>query len=148
MAEYRPTAEQKRLVEQRAGGCCEYCRSQLRFAMQSFSIEHLDPDGEEGGETLGNLAFSCQGCNNHKYTKTTGLDLRSGQAVSLYNPRRDRWSEHFAWSEDCTVIVGLTPIGRATVDTLQLNRSGLVNLRRILFAAGEHPPPAPDVGSG
>jgi hypothetical protein len=147
MAEHRPSAEQKRVVEQRARECCEYCRSQLRFAMQSFAVEHLDPDEAEGGETLDNLALSCQGCNNHKYNKTSGQDSRSGQVVSLYNPRRDRWDMHFAWSADYTLIVGLTPIGRATVETLHLNRPGLVNLRRVLFAAGE-PPGRPGDGPG
>jgi hypothetical protein len=38
------------------------------------------------------------------------------------------------------MILGVTPVGRATVDTLQLNREALVNLRRVLVAAGEHPP--------
>jgi hypothetical protein len=84
---------------------------------------------------------------NHKYTKTSGLDPRSGERVALYNPRQQRWSEHFAWSADYTLILGLTPTGRATVETLHLNRVGLVNLRRVLFAVGEHPPPDPDRSS-
>jgi hypothetical protein len=140
MAEHRPTTAQKRRVTERAGGCCEYCRSQLRFAMQSFAIEHLDPEQGEGGEELTNLALSCQGCNNHKYTHTAGRDPVTGQHVPLYHPRRQRWSEHFAWSSDFALIVGLSPTGRATVETLCLNREGLVNLRRVLFGAGEHPP--------
>jgi hypothetical protein len=47
----------------------------------------------------------------------------------------------FGWSDDFTLIVGLTPIGRATVEALQLNREGLVNLRQVLYAMGIHPPP-------
>jgi hypothetical protein len=35
---------------------------------------------------------------------------------------------------------GLTATGRATISVLQLNRETLVNFRRILGAAGEHPP--------
>jgi hypothetical protein len=139
MAEHRPTTAQKRRVTERASGCCEYCRSQLRFSMQSFAIEHLDPE-QEGGEDLANLALSCQGCNNHKYTHTSGRDPVTGQTFPLFHPRQQRWSEHFAWSSDCTLVVGLTPTGRATVETLCLNREGLVNLRRVLFGAGEHPP--------
>jgi 5-methylcytosine-specific restriction endonuclease McrA len=139
MAE-RTSAARKRLVEERAGACCEYCRSQLRFAMQSFSVEHIDPDRDEGGEALANLALSWQGCDNHKYTKTHGTDPVTGQQVPLFHPRRHRWADYFAWSEDCTLILGTTPTGRATVETLHLNRPGLVNLRRVLFAAGEHPP--------
>ena len=46
----------------------------------------------------------------------------------------------FTWSADYTMILGLTPTGRATVEALQLNRPEVVNLRRLLFAHGEHPP--------
>jgi hypothetical protein len=60
--------------------------------------------------------------------------------VPLFNPRQQRWDEHFAWSEDSLRITGLTPVGRATVEALQLNREGLVNMRRVLYAVGEHPP--------
>lgn len=38
------------------------------------------------------------------------------------------------------LIIGTTPIGRATVETLQLNREGCINLRKALFAFGKHPP--------
>ncbi len=89
---------------------------------------------------LENLALSCQGCNNHKYNKTEGRDNISGTIASLYNPRQQKWHEHFAWNEDFTLVIGLTPTGRTTVETLQLNRNGVVNLRRVLYAMGEHPP--------
>lgn len=61
----------------------------------------------------------------------------------LFHPRVDRWSHHFAWNENYTLILGLTPTGRATVEKLQLNRSGLINLRRVLVRAGAHPPVFP-----
>jgi hypothetical protein len=38
------------------------------------------------------------------------------------------------------VAIGLTPTGRATVERLQLNREGVVNLRRVLRTIGQHPP--------
>jgi hypothetical protein len=60
--------------------------------------------------------------------------------VPLYDPRRHRWRDHFEWSPDFALIVGVTPTGRATVETLHLNRDKVVNLRRVLFAMGEHPP--------
>lgn len=40
--------------------------------------------------------------------------------------------EQFAWTDDVTQILGLTSIGRATVEALPLNRERLVNLRRVL----------------
>lgn len=140
MSEQRITAQQRQAVVERAQGCCEYCRSQARFAMQPFSVEHIVPRSRGGETTLDNLALACQGCNNHKYTKVGGNDPVAGELVPLYHPRQQRWRDHFAWNEDFTLIVGLTPTGRATVETLQLNREGLVNLRQILYAMGEHPP--------
>lgn len=142
MTERRVTAQQRHTVVERARSCCEYCRSQARFAMQPFSVEHIVPRSQGGKTTLDNLALSCQGCNNHKYTKTEGRDPVTGDIVLLYHPRRQRWNNHFAWNEDFTFIIGLTPTGRATVETLRLNRVGLVNLRRVLYAVGEHPPMA------
>jgi hypothetical protein len=84
--------------------------------------------------------LSCQGCNNHKYNRTRAPDPVSDQSVPLFHPRRQRWADHFAWSNDSTQILGLTPTGRATVEALQLNRPALVNLRRVLVEACEHPP--------
>jgi len=126
-------------VTARAGGSCEYCRSQARFATQAFSVEHIVPRSVGGTTTLDNLALACQGCNNHKYKKVEGRDPVSGDAVPLFHPRRDRWTDHFVWSEDYGVILGITSVGRATVEALRLNRPGVVNLRRVLFEAGEHP---------
>ena len=127
-------------VYRRADGCCEYCLSQARFSTQRFSVEHVFPRSRGGKPTRRNLALACQGCNNHKYNKVGGVDVITGRHSRLFNPRRDRWHDHFAWSEDCTIIIGLTPVGRATVEELRLNRPGLRELRRVLFAAGEHPP--------
>ena len=133
-------SELRRLVEARAGRGCEYCRSQLRYATQPFSLEHIVPLARGGSSEADNLALACQGCNNHKFTKIAGMDPASGAIAPLYHPRRDRWRDHFAWNHDATLVLGLTPSGRATVEALQLNRAGLVALRRLLFAAGVHPP--------
>jgi 5-methylcytosine-specific restriction endonuclease McrA len=144
MAEDRVGPSLRREVADRARGCCEYCRSQERFAMQAFSVEHIDPRSRAGATAAANLAYACQGCNNHKYNRTHGTDPVTDEAVPLFHPRRQRWRDHFAWTPDGALIVGVSPIGRATVAVLRLNREGLVNLRRLLFAAGEHPPPEGD----
>ncbi len=140
MSEIRVTAKQKKAVAERANECCEYCRSQARFAIQPFSVEHIIARSQSGETTMDNLALACQGCNNHKYNKTEGRDPVNSDVVSLYHPRQQRWSEHFAWNDGFTLIMGLTPTGRATVEALRLNREGVVNLRRVLYAMGEHPP--------
>ncbi len=108
--------------------------------MQPFSAEHIQPRSRGGPTTFRNLAWACQGCNNFKYRKTAAREPVTGEVVPLFHPRKQRWAEHFAWNEDGTLMLGLSPTGRATVEALRLNRKGLMNLRRVLFAVGEHPP--------
>jgi hypothetical protein len=139
----RVPAALKRIVAERSRDCCEYCRSQSRIATTAFSIEHIVPRSRGGETSLDNLASACQGCNNHKFDKVEARDPVTSDIVPLYHPRRERWRTHFAWSEDFTLLVGLTPTGRATVEALHLNRHGVVSLRRILYAIGEHPPAEP-----
>ncbi|RLT39419.1 MAG: HNH endonuclease [Chloroflexi bacterium] len=142
MPEGRVTSRAREAVIQRAAGCCEYCGSRADYAMDPFSVEHILPRSVGGKNTLDNLALACLGCNSYKHTKTEAFDAISHRMAFLYNPRQHQWHEHFAWNADCTQIIGLTPIGRVTIAELQLNRPGLLNLRRLLYAAGEHPPEA------
>ncbi len=144
MAITRLSAQVQRLVMARARGYCEYCRSPERVSPQSFSIEHITPGVRGGDNSPDNLALACQGCNNHKFTRLIVRDPNSGEDTPLFHPRRQRWRDHFAWSDDFCHIIGLTATGRATVVALQLNRPGVVNLRRLLYHGGQHPPLEPD----
>jgi hypothetical protein len=134
------TAQERRLIAERARGRCEYCRSPVNFATQSFSVEHILPVSRGGETILDNLALACPGCNGHKYTKIEAVDPADEALIPLYNPRTQRWWDHFSWNEDFTRIIGLTPAGRATVNALRMNRLGVMNMRRVLFASGLHPP--------
>jgi hypothetical protein len=88
---------------------------------------------------MDNLALSCPACNGHKYNKVEGADPLNRTLVPLFNPRKQRWAEHFVWSDGFTLLVGLTPTGRATVATPQMNQQKMVNLRRLLGLTGLHP---------
>jgi hypothetical protein len=79
-------------------------------------------------------------CNNYKNAQTEGLDPETGRRVRLFNPRRQRWADHFAWSEEGLRVLGRTPCGRATVLSLQLNNVIAVMVRREWVTAGWHPP--------
>ena len=103
-------------------------------------MDHVMPRSLGGLTTAENLAFSCQGCNQHKSNRTSVIDPATDSRVTLFNPREQLWDEHFAWNEDFSVVIGLTPTGSATIAALQLNRLGLINLRRVLYTIGEHPP--------
>ncbi len=139
MSEPRLTARQKKEVARRAQHCCEYCQSQARFSPDPLSIEHVTPRSRGGTDAPSNLALSCQGCNGHKYTSTEAVDPVTGESVSLFHPRGQNWGDHFIWNEDYTLVLGRTPTGRATIEKLKLNRTGVVNLRRVLHGLGEHP---------
>ena len=129
------------LVTERAFGCSEYCMSQEKYASQSFSIEHIIPQILGGTWDVNNLALACQGCNNSKFTKLTALDTETNTKVPLFNPRQHIWTDHFEWNSHFTVILGITPIGRATIKAIQLNRDNLINQRIVYRAYGVHPPP-------
>jgi len=65
----------------------------------------------------------------------TAVDPESELVTPLFNPRSDHWSEHFALVG--VEIVGLTPVGRATVRLLRMNDAEYVELRRELRVRGE-----------
>jgi hypothetical protein len=58
----------------------------------------------------------------------------------LFHPQPDSWLDHFDWSVNSTVIVGLTEIGIATVNLLRMNRPQLVEVRSLWAIVGKHPP--------
>lgn len=139
MADARIPQSVRTAVLERAGFKCEYCLTPMMYCPDPPSVEHIQPRSAGGADELANLATTCQGCNNHKYIATESTDPESGQQVALYHPRRHRWDHHFCWSPDLTAVIGTTPTGRATAEKLQINRPELMNLRRLLRDAGEHP---------
>ena len=134
------SSSERNFILQRANGCCEYCLSRSDFSVETFEIEHIVALILDGTNELSNLAFSCGGCNSRKGKKAFAIDPITGENCPLFNPRIDKWFDHFEWKDAYSKVEGLTPIGRATVEQLQLNRHGVVNLRRALYLMGVHPP--------
>lgn len=126
-------------VVERAKGRCEYCQTQEDIVVD-LEVEHIYPTAKGGPSELNNLCYACGSCNRFKSDFTDGTDPEAGKSVPLYNPRTQVWHEHFVWSEDGLLMIGLTPFGRATVKRLNVNKPRLVNARRRWVAAGWHPP--------
>jgi hypothetical protein len=124
----------------RAFYCCEYCRIPLDYSVQPFVLEHIYPTSKNGNNAENNLACSCGGCNGYKSDKTDAIDPVNGHKVKLFHPRNHLWNDHFNWDDDFLKIIGITDIGRATVESLKLNRPGLINIRSLLLLIGKHPP--------
>lgn len=123
-----------RAVKKRAGERCEYCRIPQSALLLPFQIDHILAE-KHGGQTVeGNLAFACPHCNRFKGPNIAGIDPQSGQTTRLFHPRTDNWMEHFAF--EGAWIIGLTPIGRATVFVLAMNADDVLLIRAELFQEG------------
>lgn len=127
----------KRLVYQRAKGCCEYCQACEDNTGQPMHIEHIDPNG---GDEPENLCLSCSSCNLSKSIATSARDPQTNTIVALFSPRQQTWSEHFNWLDEGLRLHGKTTTGRATIERLKLNRERLIRARGNWIAAGNHPP--------
>lgn len=124
-------------VRARAGDRCEYCLLRQEHAEFSHHIEHIVARQHGGDDRPDNLALSCARCNAFKGPNLGGIDPDRGELVPLFNPRRDKWQEHFALRGSW--IVGLTSIGRATVDVLAVNETRRLEMRALLLAEGNFP---------
>jgi len=130
----------KQKVNKRANNLCEYCLANSLFSWHPFPIDHVLPESKGGKDLFENLANTCQNCNGGKYNKIKAYDPISKLLVPLFNPRTQEWSTHFQWNEESTHILGITPVGRATVVALKMNRVNVVNQRKALILYGVHPP--------
>jgi hypothetical protein len=122
----------------RAGNRCEYCGLSQLGQEAAFHVDHVVPRVAGGPTVVGNLALACVSCSLRKWARQKATDPQSGDEVPLFNPRTQVWAENFRW--DGERIVPLTPTGRATVETLALNRSLILAIRREEAAWGRHPP--------
>jgi hypothetical protein len=82
--------------------------------------------------------LACPGRNLGKADRTEAPDPQSGDLTPLFNPRRDAWSDHFEWGG--YEVVPRSPVGRATLAALDLNRSRRIQIRCAEELFGLFPP--------
>jgi hypothetical protein len=117
-------------VRARAGNRCEYCQIHQQHYLITFHVEHIVARQHRGSDAESNLALACHFCNRHKGPNVAGLDPATGVLTRLFYPRTDVWSHHFRIAMGR--IIGLTPVGRTSVEVLQMNRLDRVRLRGTL----------------
>ena len=125
----RISAALRRQVRERARERCEYC---LLAEVQAF-FPH-EPDHivalKHGGKTVPeNLCLACFDCNRFKGSDITSVDPVSGVVTLLFNPRTQRWGEHFRLLEGR--IHPRTSVGRATERLLRFNLPQRIVARRL-----------------
>lgn len=119
---------------------CAYCLTSEANCGLRMHLDHIIPEIAGGETTHENLCLACFSCNIYKGAAQTGIDPVTKTEISLFHPLRQQWSEHFAWNESKSHIIGLTPCGRATVMALKMNNPIVVQARRRWVSAGWHPP--------
>jgi hypothetical protein len=121
-------------VRRRAGFVCEYCRLPQATSHLAFPLDHIVSRQHRDESVSDNLALCCPHCNLHKGPNLAGIDRVTGQLTRLFHPRHDRWDEHFRW--DGATIVGLTDVGRTTMQVLAMNEPNEVLARQMLMLEG------------
>jgi hypothetical protein len=121
----------REFVTLRADSRCEYCRAPEVITGVTFHVEHIIPRSRGGANHRRNYALACIACNSAKSDHLTGLDPKTGEEITLFDPRRDRWDRHFRFVPAALEIHGLTSKGRATVERLQLNHPRRLEARAL-----------------
>jgi hypothetical protein len=132
------TREQRGLIRERAGDCCEYCRVAQDDRLSKFQVDHIIPLKHGGTDDTDNLCLACLKCNGFKGPNVAALDPETGEATRLYDPRRQQWDDHFQINPDAT-LTGISPAGRATIIVLLINEESRVKQRRMAMLLGEYP---------
>src|SRR5262245_9946021 len=117
----------RRSIRSRAQERCEYCLLPQAAIKTTLQVEHVIARQHAGPTSADNLALACDRCNLHKGTNLSAIDPLSGQIVPLFDPRLNRWNDHFELV--AAEIVGRTDVGRATVRLLQFNSSTRLRVR-------------------
>jgi hypothetical protein len=124
-------------VRERADARCEYCYMPDDVTLLAHEPDHIIAVQHGGSTTLDNLAYTRHQCNRYKGPNLASIDLETGERAYLFNPRIDRWQDHFRWAGP--FIAALTPVGRATASLLRLNDPRRVAARAMLMSQGRLP---------
>jgi len=127
-------------IAERAQYRCGYCLAREDLLGDFLQVEHILPKSLGGTNDEENLCLACAMCNDAKWAKTHAHDPISNTYVALFNPNKQKWSEHFCWGSDGSIMIGLTSCGRATIAVLHLNHPHRVRVRKFWIKLNEHPP--------
>ena len=136
MAE-RVSSELRRLVAARANNLCEYCLIAEGDTYFGCEVDHIISVKHSGATEAENLAYACVSCNRYKGSDIASISQQTGSLVRFYNPRADRWADHFAL--DGAYIRPVSEIGEVTARILRFNDTEQILEREALTAIGRYP---------
>jgi hypothetical protein len=124
-------------IAQRAGQRCEYCLIHQDDSGFPHEVDHIVSRKHGGSSTFDNLPHACVICNRYKGSDVASIEPETGELIRLFDPRRDRWADHFQL--DGALIEPVTRIGSATVRLLRLNAPERILERHLLQSLGRYP---------
>lgn len=130
-------AELRRVVVTRAEALCEYCLIAEEDTGFGCAIDHIISEKHGGPTDAANLALACVFCNQCKGSDIGSLHWETGEYVRFFNPRSDRWPDHFVLRGN--MIDARTAIGEATARILGFNRTERLQERQLLRETGRYP---------
>jgi hypothetical protein len=122
-------------VRRRAASRCEYCLLRQEYCDLTHHVEHIVARQHGGSDDASNLALACHRCNLRKGPNLTAIDPVTREVVPLFHPRSNDWAEHFIVESER--IIGITAVGRATVQLLAMNDARRLELRTQILSSGE-----------
>ena len=131
MARKARKPDSRETVELRADRRCEYCRAPQPVTGIRYHLEHVFPESLSGTDDTDNLALACPTCNYYKSNHLLGIDEDGVAGRPLFNPRKDRWHEHFEFDSVTLRLKGKTAEGRGTVNRLRMNHAVQIEARRL-----------------
>ena len=127
----------RRQVSTRADRLCEYCLISEDDTFLGCHVDHIISIKHGGSTTVDNLAYACVVCNRQKGSDLGSIDWKTRNLVRFFNPRLDRWSEHFSLQE--ARIISRTSIGEVTIRILGFNSDSQIVERQTLIDEKRYP---------
>lgn len=136
------SAELRQTIADRASFLCEYCLIAEVDTFYGCEVDHIISLKHGGSSEPENLAYACALCNRAKGSDVGSISA-SGEFARFFNPRTDRWAEHFHL--DAAVIRPLTVIGEVTARILGFNDGARLHEREEMIPYGKYPSEAASV---
>lgn len=128
--------ELRRTIADRAKLLCEYCLIAEADTFYGCEVDHIISLKHGGSSELENLAYACALCNRAKGSDIGSISA-AGEFARFFNPRTDRWAEHFRLG--AAVVRPLTIVGEVTARILGFNDSARLHEREEMILFGKYP---------
>jgi HNH endonuclease len=134
--------ELRQRIADRAKLLCEYCLIAEADTFYGCEVDHIISLKHGGSSEPENLAYACALCNRAKGSDVGSVST-SREFTRFFDPRTDRWAEHFRL--EGASIQALTTIGEVTARILGFNDSARLHEREEMIRFRKYPSEAASV---